>query len=243
MQIFYPSHQPRLIQTRDGRQLDVRTARVTVAEIPYVRLRDKLFGSQPTSPTGFDQVIAHAQQTVDLLPNAAVLLIVPKNRRPYIGKVGIPLRPTELVPYTQLALARVQQGQGGDGFLSLYDIEVLQDEVLRRCEQMYGRDSGRVDALRRYCPSVTLIDRFKHREPVCQLVKLINKRCRHARRQQLVGRPHMAGPSRCHGRRARLPASRRSHTAGGLDHRQCLPQAVMGQHHMCVRQRQPQLFF
>jgi len=68
---FYPSRQPRLIQTPDGRQLDARTARVTVAEIPYVRLRDKLFGSQPTSPTGFDQTSAHAQQTLDLLPNPA----------------------------------------------------------------------------------------------------------------------------------------------------------------------------
>jgi hypothetical protein len=109
---FYPSHQLRLIQTRDARQLDARTARVTVAEIPYVWLRDKLFGSQPTSPTGFDQVIAHAQQTLALLPNPAVLLIVPKNRRIYIGKVGIPLRPIELVLCTQLALARVQQGEG-----------------------------------------------------------------------------------------------------------------------------------
>ena len=41
---FYPSRQPRLIQTRDGRQRDARTARVEVAEIPYVMLRDKLFG-------------------------------------------------------------------------------------------------------------------------------------------------------------------------------------------------------
>jgi CRISPR-associated protein (TIGR02584 family) len=146
---FYPSRQPRLIQIRDGRQIDARTARVTVAEIPYVRLRDKLFGSQPTSPTGFDQVIAHAQQTLDLLPNPAVLLIVPKTRRIYIGSAEIPLRPIELVLYIQLALARVQQGEAGDGFLSLDDIEGLQDELLRRYEQLYGRESGRVDALRR----------------------------------------------------------------------------------------------
>jgi len=146
---FYSSRQPRLIQTRDGRQLDARTARVAVAEIPYVRLRDKLFGSQPTSPTGFDQVIAHAQETLDLLPNPAVLLIVPKNRRIYIGSVEIPLQPIEIVLYTQLALARVEQGEGGYGFLSLDDIEGLQDELLQRYERLYGRDSGRVDALRR----------------------------------------------------------------------------------------------
>jgi CRISPR-associated protein (TIGR02584 family) len=146
---FYPSRQPRLIQTRDGRQRDAHTARVEVAEIPYVRLRDKLFGSELTSPTGFDQVIAHAQQTLDLLPNAAVLLIVPKSRRIYIGSAEIPLRPIELVLYTQLALPRIQQGQDGDGFLSLDDIEGLQDELLQRYTQLYGRESGRVEALRR----------------------------------------------------------------------------------------------
>jgi hypothetical protein len=147
---FYPSRQPRLIQTRwDGREVDARTARVEVAEIPYIRLRDKLFIGQPTSPAGFDRVIAQAQQTLDLLPNPAMLLIVPKSRRVSIGSAEIPLRPIELVLYTQLALARVQQGEGGDGFLSLDDIEGLQDEMLRRYTQLYSRESGRVDALRR----------------------------------------------------------------------------------------------
>jgi CRISPR-associated protein (TIGR02584 family) len=147
---FYPSRQPRLIQTRwDGREVDARTARVEVVEIPYIRLRDKLFIGQPTSPAGFDRVIAQAQQTLDLLPNPAMLLIVPKSRRVSIGSAEIPLRPIELVLYTQLALARVQQGEGGDGFLSLDDIEGLQDEMLRRYTQLYSRESGRVDALRR----------------------------------------------------------------------------------------------
>jgi hypothetical protein len=77
---------------------------------------------------------------------------------------------------------------------------------------------------------------------VFQLVELINKRCRNAIRQHLVGRPHLLGQASCHGRRAWLPAARRSCPAGWFDHRQCLPHAVMGQHHMRVRQRQPPLF-
>ena len=75
------------------------------------------------------------------------------------------------------------------------------------------------------------------------LVELVNTRGRNAIRQPLVGRPHMVGHASGHGRRAWLPASRRSCPAGGFDHRQCLPQAVMGQHHRRVGQRQPQLFF
>jgi hypothetical protein len=95
----------------------------------------------------------------------------------------------------------------------------------------------------RWCPSVTLIDQFRLRQEVFQLVELINKRCRNAIRQQLVGRPHMVGQTSCHGRCAWLPASRRSCPAGWFGHRPFLPQAVMGQHHMRVRHRQPQLCF
>ena len=114
-----------------------------------MRLRDKLFASQPTSPTGFDQVVAHAQQTLDLLPNPAVLLIVPKNRRIYIGKCR-----DSATAHRACPIYSAGSGQGAAGgrrrrIPSLDDIEGLQDELLRRYEQLYGRDSGRVDALRR----------------------------------------------------------------------------------------------
>jgi hypothetical protein len=71
---FYPTRAPLLIQARDDRQVDAATARVAGAEISYVRLREKLFGSTFSPTTGFDQIIAHAQQTLDLLPNLALLL-------------------------------------------------------------------------------------------------------------------------------------------------------------------------
>ncbi len=46
---FYPSRASRLIRSRDGRRINAHTARVDVAEIPYVRLSDKL-------STGLSQV-------------------------------------------------------------------------------------------------------------------------------------------------------------------------------------------
>jgi hypothetical protein len=102
---FYPTRAPHHIRTKDDRQVDAHTAHVAVAEIPYVRLRDKLLGSESRPTIGFDQTIERAQQTLDLLPNLAVLLIVPATRRICIGEIDIALQPVELVLYAQLALA------------------------------------------------------------------------------------------------------------------------------------------
>jgi hypothetical protein len=55
----------------------------------------------------------------------------------------------ELVLYAQLARAKVQQAERGDGFLSLDDLDGMRDELLRRYAQFYAMHSGRVDALRR----------------------------------------------------------------------------------------------
>jgi CRISPR-associated protein (TIGR02584 family) len=89
---FYPTRTTHLIQVRDHRQVDAATARVAVAEIPFVRLRDKLLGSESHPTTGFDQTIERAQHTLDLLSNLAVLLIVPATRRLYIGEIVIDSR-------------------------------------------------------------------------------------------------------------------------------------------------------
>jgi hypothetical protein len=129
---FYPTRAPLLIQARDDRQVDAATARVAGAEISYVRLREKLFGSTFSPTTGFDQIIAHAQQTLDLLPNLALLLIVPMNRRIYVGEIEIALRPVELILYAQFSLARVRQAERGDGFLSLDELDGMRDELLQR---------------------------------------------------------------------------------------------------------------
>jgi hypothetical protein len=77
-----------------------------------------------------------------------VLLIVPATRRIHIGKIEVALRPVELVLYAQLAMARRQQAGRGNGFLSLDELDSMQDELLRRYERLYARNSERVKTLR-----------------------------------------------------------------------------------------------
>lgn len=148
-EFFYPPKGPSLIQTRRGQPVEAHRVQVEVAEIPYVRLREKLFGSKSSPMAGFDQLIAHAQHTLDLLPNLAMLLIVPTARRIYIGEIEIALRPVELVLYAHLASSRIKPAAGGKGFLSLDEIDGRREELLQRYERLYGMYSGRVDALRK----------------------------------------------------------------------------------------------
>lgn len=42
-EFFYPTRASQWLRTPDGRLLDARAARIDVTEIPYLRLRDKLF--------------------------------------------------------------------------------------------------------------------------------------------------------------------------------------------------------
>ena len=54
----------------------------------------------------------------------------------------------EIVLYTQLALAKIQQGGRGDGFLSLKELNGKRQEMLLRYERLYGAYSGHVEDLR-----------------------------------------------------------------------------------------------
>lgn len=147
-EFFYPSRTSRLIRTRDGRLIDIRTARVEVAEIPYVRLRSKL-SSHPLDPEGgFAPAIEHAQHTLDTLLVLPPLTIELTNRRVSIGATPIPLEPLQIVLYAQFALARKKRF-GEEGFLRLDEMDDMHEEILRRYQDLYGPYSGHVENFRR----------------------------------------------------------------------------------------------
>jgi CRISPR-associated protein (TIGR02584 family) len=147
-EFFYPTRTPRLIRTRDGRTFDISAARVEVAAIPYVRLREKLFADQPAPAGGFQPTVEQAQHTLDALPDLPPLVIEPATRRLRIGATTVLLTPLEIVLYAQFALAR-RQRQGEDGFLSLDELDALRGTMLQRYRQLYGEHSGHVEALQR----------------------------------------------------------------------------------------------
>lgn len=61
---FYPTPHERIIQTHDGKLADCRTARVTLAEIPFVRLREGLLPRLLAGQASLTEVVAAAQQAL-----------------------------------------------------------------------------------------------------------------------------------------------------------------------------------
>jgi len=147
-EFFYPPNRSHLVKTRNGQMVEAHRVQVEVAEIPYVRLREKLATDMSHMISGFAPTIDRLQRTLDTLPDLPPLVIEPAARKVGIGTIEIPLEPMEIVLYTQLALAKMQREGRGDGFLSVRELNGKRDAMLRRYEQLYGPYSGHVENLR-----------------------------------------------------------------------------------------------
>src|SRR5262249_51428027 len=144
---FYSPKTSRWLQTRDGRLVDAHTARVEVAEIPFLRLRDKL-PVEPHHPAiGFAPAIQQVQQRLDTLSSPEPLLISPATRSISIGMTAIRLEPLETVLYTHFAHMRVQHAGRGDGFITLDELDEARQLLIQRYTSFYGAQSGRVSNL------------------------------------------------------------------------------------------------
>lgn len=62
---FFPSRAPRLIAAREGTELDCQKAKVVLAEIPFVRLRDGLDDKLLHGSARFSQVVRAAQRSIE----------------------------------------------------------------------------------------------------------------------------------------------------------------------------------
>ena len=105
---FYPTREPHVIHTPppEIRPLDASTARVTLAEIPFVRLRELLERSGQTPEGGFRQTVAAVQQALypELWLDRGKGIVT-------AGGVEVRMRPAEMAFYAMIARAS-RQGQG-----------------------------------------------------------------------------------------------------------------------------------
>ena len=107
-EFFYPTRTETLIQTRDGRLVDCRTAQVTLADIPFVRLRDGLPDELLSGRGSFSEAVAQAQRA------ALPLALAFDAGACAVGAGGetIALKPFEFALYAWLA-ERALAGQPG----------------------------------------------------------------------------------------------------------------------------------
>lgn len=100
---FYPTPYSRVVATRDEKLIDTREARVTLAEIPFVRLRDGIPGRLQQGQAGFAETIAAAQRAQQ--PPELVLDLA--GRRIQVAGEPLALEPRVLAFYSLMARRRL----------------------------------------------------------------------------------------------------------------------------------------
>lgn len=114
---FYPPATPRVLYTRDGRPMHTSAAKVMLAEIPFVRLRDGLPKEALQHGSPFAALVSTAQEAV--LPSG--LRFDFEHRTVWCGKTPVKMPPANLAWYAWLASCRVQ-GLGENGFVRFSDV-------------------------------------------------------------------------------------------------------------------------
>lgn len=104
---FYPTPESRIIYTHgpDSRPLDTRTAEVTLAEIPFVRLRHGLDERLTTGEASFSAAVASAQAAV----NPGPLTIDLEGKKIRAGGTALHLPPVQLAFLSWLARRKVAE--------------------------------------------------------------------------------------------------------------------------------------
>ena len=131
---YYPSKESRVIYTPgpDSRPLDTREAEVTLAEIPFVRMRHGLPEPLREGRAVFSEVVAEAQKA---LPPVA-LTLEPETRTVTAGGETFELKPAEFAFYWMVA-ERCRRGKPG-----VHWSEEIEQELLGHYGRLVKEFSG-----------------------------------------------------------------------------------------------------
>jgi hypothetical protein len=152
---YYPTRYHRVIVLRDNKLADTRDAQVTLAEIPFVRLRDELNNRLLTGAASFGQTVAAAQRA--LQPPALVIDL--PGRRLSAGGEQVDLAPVELAFYSLMARRQCQ----GQGWVRRGD-DGLDRAFLAEYRQLCGDFSGELERIEAALAAGMSVEYFDQRK-------------------------------------------------------------------------------
>ncbi|GIX29855.1 MAG: hypothetical protein KatS3mg124_0327 [Porticoccaceae bacterium] len=144
---YYPTRESTLIEGPNGRVLDARDAQVTLAEIPFVRLRREVPRPLLEGRAGFSATIRHAQR----LEEPPHLVVDPRRRLLVASGVPIDLQPAQFAFYT-LMVRRVLLDEPDVEGPDLREVERarrLVEDYLELLEQCSEGDQHATDRTRK----------------------------------------------------------------------------------------------
>lgn len=114
-EFFYKPPAPRVLRSRDDREVSTEAAEIYLADIPFIRLRgvgpDGLRGASARS---YGDMVARAQADLDLLESEHELQIDLRENRVTVGTRSLKLTPREMFFYAMFAGFRLE-GRNADG--------------------------------------------------------------------------------------------------------------------------------
>ena len=97
---YYKPRKNRLLELKDPggkivRKLNTKDARITLAELPFIRLRDKI----PLDGKGFKELVSEGQREIDTASVQPTLRINLQERVVYIAQTPVEMVPVQMVLY------------------------------------------------------------------------------------------------------------------------------------------------
>ncbi len=143
------------LKNHDGRlikRINTRDAQILLAELPFIRLRDKI----SLNSRSFRELVMEGQREIDMASIQPLLRVDLKDRVIRVGDISIDMVPIQLVIYTYLLRqktdgcsvpGRVYCFDCMDCFLTLGEISKRKafEEMSRDYEKIYGSFSGRLE--------------------------------------------------------------------------------------------------
>ena len=128
-QFYYPPKEPRVLRDRDNRPIHTRDATITLADIPFVRLRGHLDGSILGEETSYSETVRRAQRNVD----PPTLMLDRDHKTIHCGDHSMTLRPNLFAFYAWMARRLLADNPG---------IHWTQDNVREEYLEEYVRVVG-----------------------------------------------------------------------------------------------------
>lgn len=136
-EFYYPTPYTKVITTRENKPLDTKEAEVSLAYIPFVRLRNELPRSLISQQTSFSDLIENAQKAIS---GDLSLMINVAEKTIFAGGKEIKLEPINFAFYWMF-VDHVLAGNEMGYHVSL-NAEIIQTELLKRYAKLVGIHSG-----------------------------------------------------------------------------------------------------
>ncbi|MEW6374613.1 MAG: CRISPR-associated ring nuclease Csm6 [Thermodesulfobacteriota bacterium] len=186
-EFYYIPRKNRTLELKDSngkviKKLNTRDAQISLAELPFIRLRDKI----PLDGKGFKELVREGQKEIDIASIQPQLKVNLSEKVVYIGHVGIDMVPMQMVLYVNL-LRRKLEGchfpertyclDCNECFPYLGDLSKKKtlEEMVKDYRRAYGPSSGRVEEFLKHWEKKGGIDSDTLRQNISKINKTLKE--------------------------------------------------------------------